>query len=204
MKLTNITNYIGLTNTTAKEPELPTEVPAVEEPQGPKEVYISWQDHSKVAPKHFKPSFLRSMIISGIVASFILAAMGEFFLILLILSVAFAMYALSTTPPVDIKYELSNYGLEVAGVMYKWREFRHFFFTTTTQIPMLAVDTVERIPGRLYIKMADIEPERLKEIFLKYIPYLKEEPLSSTDKAYYSILNKFNMSGSEEGSEQQS
>ncbi|KKS16963.1 MAG: hypothetical protein UU77_C0035G0004 [candidate division WWE3 bacterium GW2011_GWC1_41_7] len=190
MKLTDVTNYMGITN--VKQPEPPVEEEFHLEDQAPKEVYLSWNEANRPEKKPMNHRFVRTFTVIGIVIALFLAIMGEFFLILLIASIIFISYALSITPPESIKYEVSSHGLEVADKIYHWRELKHFFITARTEREMLAVDTKERLPGRLFVVFNHTDKERLIEIFSQHLPHIKEEPMNVADKAMYSLMDKLN------------
>jgi len=190
MKFTDVTNYIGFTN--IKPPDPPVEEEFHPEDQTPKETYLRWEDFSRPHKKPLNHRFARTFVVVGIVLALFLAIMGEFFLILLIASIIFISYALSVTPPDKIKYELSNYGVEVADKLYRWKELRQFFITTRTEREMFAIDTRDRLPGRLFINFDPKNKELILEILSKHLQHIKEEPMNVADKAYYSVMDKLN------------
>jgi hypothetical protein len=197
-KLKDITNFIGVTR--PKQPETEQPSPQPSEPVGEKHTLLSWESHARESKKKVNHKFQKTLVAIGVVVALLLAIMGEFFLILVIASLVFISHVLSSTPPELVKYEVSNHGLDVADQFYPWNTLKQFFFSTATTpgTEVLAVDTVEKFPGRLFLHFAPDQRDRLHEIFSKHLPFVKEEPVSAMDKAYLSFLGKFNTHSDEE------
>jgi hypothetical protein len=192
MKLTNITNYLGITNIQPK----PEGTPAVEtfspEKLGPKEVYLAWQGAGRPEKKGFNKKTARTLLVIGVVISLLLAIMGEFWLILVMGSMVFVTFVLSSTPPQSASYEISNHGIKFDEMMYYWHQLKNYFFYTADGTEMLAVSTMEAFPGRLFILINPADKEKINGIMSSRLNFLQEAPKTVIDKAYNSIIDKFN------------
>jgi hypothetical protein len=199
-KLSDVTNFIGLTGAKPAEQEAPVLPETPPEPVGEKQVILAWEIQARQEKKTINLKFQKMLIVIGVVVALLLAIMGEFFLILVIASLIFVSYVLYSTPPETVKYELSTHGVEVSDQFYPWKTLKQFFFSTNTSPgkEVLVVDTIERFPGRLFIHFTPEQRETLKETFSKYIPFVKEEPITAMDKAYLSFLDKFNLHSEED------
>jgi hypothetical protein len=192
MKLSKITDFIGFTNSQVDAPQTPTQPIPDPENLGPKEVYLTWQALARPVRKAFNKKFMRNAIVIGVVVSLLLVIMGEYFLILVVASMIFISHVLSSTPPETVSYEVSSHGVMIADRTFHWNTLKQFFFMNNGGSEMLGVDTREALPGRLFLTINPADKEKLKEIFSRYLTYLNEEPMSAVNKAYSSILNKFN------------
>jgi hypothetical protein len=191
MKLSDATNYLGITS--AKPKVEPAETTILNRDNlGPKEVYLQWEAQSRVHKKGFNKKMTRTMIVIGVVISLFLAVMGEFFLILVIGSIIFVSYVLSTTPPENVIYQISSHGIMYGEQMFYWDQLKQYFFSYSTGQELLCVDTKVSLPGRLFLTTRSEDKEKIKEILSRYLPFLKEEPVTVMDKAYKSFVDKFN------------
>jgi hypothetical protein len=118
--------------------------------------------------------------------------MQEFLLIVVIASAGFLYYMLSKSPAKEVKHEVSNHGLMYAGEnFYYWYELKQFFFKSDVGGTILCVDTVEKLPGRIFLNINPVDKDKLKEIFSKRLVFLEEEPKNFVDKMYGSAISKF-------------
>ena len=191
MKLINIASYFGFA--TPQQEMQPVSVSNVEtEKLGPKEVYFAWETPGRPQKKSANQKLVRTFLVIGIVIALLLAIMGEFFLILVIGSLIFVSFVLSNTPPESVTYEISNHGVTLSGKIYYWAQLKDFFISKSTGTDMFVSDTVERIPGRLYLTYSPNDNEKIMNLLSPKLNFLKEEPTTLMDKAYTSFLDKFN------------
>jgi hypothetical protein len=192
MKLFDVTNYFGITNVKSNVEPAETTA-AIRNDLGPKEIYLHWEAQSRAQKKGFNKKMTRTMVVIGAVISLFLAVMGEFFLILVVGSLIFVSYVLSTTPPENVIYEISNHGIMYGEQMFYWDQLRQYFFSYSSEQELLCVDTKASLPGRMFITIRPEDKEKIKEILSRYLTFLKEEPITVMDKAYKSFIDKFNI-----------
>ena len=195
MKLVQVTDLFGITNSRANQPTQPEIQNVNPETLGEKKVYLEWQTTARVQRKGANQKLMRTFTIIGAVVALLLVLMHEFTLILVIASVIFISQILSKTPPEVIKHEVSSHGVSYAGQLYRWAELKQFFFTKNNELDILAVDTKDPIPGRLFLSIHAKDKDHLKEVISKYLPYLEHEPRTVFDKAFDSVMSKFNFEG---------
>ena len=129
-----------------------------------------------------------------LIAVFILLLlMQQFVLMIAVLCMAFLRYVLLKTPPAIVQYEISSHGVMFDESFYYWWELRHFFFKDDNGANILCIDTIEPLPGRLFIQLKDNPAEPIKNEILNYIPYLQQEPKTWADKAFYKLSSKINL-----------
>jgi hypothetical protein len=194
----DVLTFMGITPAAKPEPET-VETPRVKrtpESLGEKQVLMAWKSLARPERQGINRKFMRTGIVIGLVVALFLALMQEFFLILVVASIVFFAYILINSPIEMHDHEISTHGIKTQGQMFYWYELTRFFFTTNADSHVLAVDTFDKLPSRLYLLYAPDQEQKLKEICEKYIPYLEKEPLTSLDKAYSKVLGKFNFGNS--------
>lgn len=191
-----VTNFLGITNTKSKEAALPDKPIFDLEKEGEKKILLEWDSDAR---RHEKLSFdsakNKNLLIIGVVVSLLLVAMQEFLLIIVAASIIFLKYILSSTLPEIIHHELSNHGVNYAGQFYGWGELKKFFFKKEGDTVTLCIDTKDKLPGRLFLLLNNVDKSQAKEVVGKYLPYLDEEPKSMMDKMYESAVGKISIEG---------
>jgi hypothetical protein len=190
MNLPQISDFLGITNSRAKQQQ---QVPAQPAPEalGEKQILLEWEALSRSEVKETSRKFTRTFTVIGVIVALLLILMQEFFLILIVISVLFVTHALSNTPAEKIKYQVSNHGVQVVEHLYYWSELKQFFFITKEDVQVLAIDTRLGLPGRLFLTIYPQDKDNLKEIFSNHLVYLEKEPKTFFDTAYDTILQRF-------------
>ncbi|MFH1295578.1 MAG: hypothetical protein ABIH84_03295, partial [bacterium] len=175
------------------EPAEPAQTSKQPDPSmyGEKIIEHTWTAPNRVVPQLSQKS-AKTIIVIAVSVSLLFALMQEFWLILVIASAGFLYYMLSQSPATQVTHELSTHGLWYAGEQfYYWYELKQFFFKGTDNELFLCVDTVERLPGRIFLKIDPADREKLRELFGKRLLFLEEEPKTFVDKMYGSAISKF-------------
>jgi hypothetical protein len=105
----------------------------------------------------------------------ILAFIGEFLLIGVILATYFVAYVLSTVPPETIKHKVTTLGIETADHFHKWEEMHEFWFDERHGQKMMVVRLLFGFPSHLQLLLGEVSEEKLKKIISDKIPY-REKP----------------------------
>ena len=100
---------------------------------------------------------------------------------------------ISKMSPQQIKYELTNHGVNYGGKLYEWQELKDFFFSTSFGQEVLVVNSRNVLPGRLFFNFDSKDKEILHQTFETYLHFIEQEPLTLIDKAYLATLNKLNI-----------
>ncbi len=193
MKLTDITDFLGFTDTKRAQGLEPEKGKIDRDDLGPRKVLLAWEGAPKVTKTSVDPRYKKTIMIIGGVIAFLLFLMHEFLLILVIASVYFISQALANNPVGIFKYEVSTHGIAVNGKLYYWDEMLRFFFSGHFGDEYLAVDLKEGLPARLIIGFKKEDRKKIIEALNKYIIYLEEEPLTFVDKAYKQVIDKFDL-----------
>lgn len=165
-----------------------------------KEVYLAWQKEVTVEEKVVvSKKYSRSLITVSIVVGLILLVMQQFFILLVLGSIAFFIISLKKVSPENVKYEISNHGVMIGESMYYWDKLRRFFFLPNENIEVLAIDTTIGFPGRIYLSFNSKDRDKIKETLEKYTYYLENEPKTLLDDAYNRVVNKIGVEEESEG-----
>lgn len=161
-----------------------------------KEIFLAWEKEVTVEEKvAVSKRYSRSLITISIVVGLILLVMQQFFVLLVIASIAFFVISLKKVSPEVVKYEISNHGIMINDTMYYWNKLRRFFFLQRENTEVLAVDTTIGFPGRIYLSFNPEDKEKIKEILEKYTHYLESEPRTFFDDAYDTVVSKISLEG---------
>ena len=191
MKLSDVTDFIGITDSKANQPVPSEGVEFDREELGPKKVIHAWEATPKAPLVSIAPRYRKTFMVLGAVIVFILVLMQEFWLILLIVSMFFLNRVMSQNPLDRFRYEITNHGISINGQMYYWDELTRFFFSDHFGGESLAVDTKTKVPPRLIIYFNNEDKHKIIDELNKHIDYLEQEPLTFADKAYTTVMDKF-------------
>lgn len=193
MEVADLTNFLGITNTKESESKvsMPTKV-FVREEAGPRKIVYAWEAPTRGAFSIDK-YLSKNVVITLIVIGLVLLAMQEFLLIGLIASIIFLAYILSATPTSTAIYELTNHGISFAGQFYYWDELRHFFFKKSEISHIACVDTVDPLPGRLYLNLDRADTTKVDSILQEFLPFLEEEPTTFVDDAFEYVVDRIKL-----------
>lgn len=161
----------------AQNPQEPQAVVIRKEPE--KDLFI-WTSPSRPFKRRDRQFYVTTFAIAGIVSLILLFAEGMM-PVLLIISLVFLYYVLSTVEPEKIEYKITTKGVKIAGRLTTWNYMNSFWFTKKLDTPLLVID-VALIPGRIEMVIEDKDKEILKREISAFIPY-EEIPNSGLDKA---------------------
>ena len=92
------------------------------------------------------------------------------------ISALFLYYVLSTVPPQDIKYKLTNRGVYFGENRYEWDMFTRFWFKTSLSNEMIHFETILRFPQQISLVINKEDKEKIKELVVKKLPLIDESP----------------------------
>jgi len=193
MKVTDISDFLGFTDTKKSQGLEPEKGKIDRDNLGPRKVLMAWEGAPKMTKTSIDPRYKKTLMIIGGVIMFLLLLMKEFLLILVIASIYFISHVLENNPVGVFKYEVSTHGLAVNGKLYYWDEIVRFFFSGHFGEEYLAVDLKEGVPSRLVLGFKKEDKKKIIETLNKYALYLEEEPLTFVDRAYKQVVDKFDL-----------
>lgn len=101
--------------------------------------------------------------------------------VLLIISLLFLFYVLSTVKPEEVEYKITSRGIYIANSINEWDDLGRYWFVSRMGADLLAVEA-NSLVGRLEIMVPDEHRENIKQILDKYLVN-EQVPPTFFDKA---------------------
>lgn len=163
----------------AAQSTLNQEPQAVVVKREPERDLITWTAPSRPFKRRDRQFYVTTFAIAGIVGLILFLAEG-IMPVILIVSLVFLYYVLSTVPPEDIEYKVTNKGIKIAGKLTSWQLMVRFWFAKRLDSEVLEIETAH-IPGRIGIVINPELKEDIKKEISAYIPY-EEANLTGIEK----------------------
>jgi len=141
---------------------------------------FEWEAAERAFKKRDKDFWITAISILVIVG-IILFLIGENMLIVALCSVLFLYYVLSTVPPENIRYKITNRGLYFGELKYIWDDLERFWFKNSLDSEMMFIETKLRFPRQISFVINSTDKDILLDIVKRKIPLI-ESPPSSMDK----------------------
>ncbi|QQS39098.1 hypothetical protein IPM62_00570 [Candidatus Woesebacteria bacterium] len=139
-----------------------------------------WRGSARAFKKRDR-DFWVSVIAIASVTGFILFIIEGIISVILIISILFLYYVLSTVEPGEIDYEITNKSIIIAGEKNPLENFIWFWFGQSLGNEVLVLGSVN-MPGRLDLVYKLEDKEKLRKVLSPYLPELTDSP-TRTDKA---------------------
>jgi hypothetical protein len=141
---------------------------------------VAWQAPARPFKRRNKEFYVTIIAIAAVVGLILFLVEG-FMPVLLIISLVFLFYVMSTVEPDKIDYKITNKGIYVAGRKTDWDPLIRFWFSRRFDSQLLIIQTTT-LPGRLELVIEPEKKEEIKQTLLKYMPE-EETPPSNLDRA---------------------
>ena len=163
----------------------PARVPSIRfEPE--KDLH-SWKAPSRPFKKRGREFWVTVLSIAALLAFVLFLAEGVM-PVILIISLVFLFYVLSTVTPEEIEYKITNRGVKVADKTTNWDFLTRYWFEKKLGSDVLVFESLN-FPGRLETVALEKDVPKIKEVLKKYVP--EEKPEQTTfDKASDWVSNK--------------
>ena len=158
---------------TAEEPR-----PVVVRREPEKDLFI-WSAPARPFKRRDREFYVTIMAMGGIIA-LILFLVGGFMPVVLIVSLFFLFYVLSTVEPEKVEYKITTKGVKIAEKLTPWQSLIRFWFGNRSGSEILIFETYS-IPGRIEMMINPEIKAGLKKEISAYIPY-EEVPASGLDR----------------------
>lgn len=146
----------------------------------PEKDLVTWTAVSRPFKRRNREFYITLIAIAAIVGLVLFLAEG-FMPVLLIISLVFLFYVLSTVEPEKIEYKITNRGIQIAGTKTEWNLISRFWFSRRFESQLLVIQT-RNLSGRLELVIDPEKKEEIRKALLKYIPE-EEVPPSGLDRA---------------------
>lgn len=174
-------------NTEKKETEMIKKV--VIEDINEEKVKIEWEEAERSFKQRDRDFWVTAIAIL-ILVSVILIFVKEFFLIVTLVSILFLYYILSTIPPQNAKYKITNRAIYFGEQRYEWNMLTRFWFGKSLNSEMVHFETNLRFPRQVSLVINPDDKEKIKEIVIKRLPLVEESP-NFLDKMTKWLVDKF-------------
>lgn len=136
-----------------------------------------WEAPSRVHTRRNKQWYWTvALVVMAIVV--ILAFFQELALIAAVIAFMFVIYVVSTVPPGDVEYRLTDHGLETGDPSkpdelsaYTWEQLDTFWFSFKQGRETLNLDTKLTFPARISILFRRTDRKRILDILEQKLPY---------------------------------
>ena len=141
---------------------------------------VTWIAPARPFKRRDKQFYLTTVSIAGIVCLILFLAEGAM-PVILIVSLIFLDYVMSTVAPEEIEYKITSMGVKVGGRRTDWQSLGRFWFSKRYDSDLLVFET-RMVPNRMELV---IKPEIKAEVEKNLKEYLVEEEISPSnlDKA---------------------
>jgi len=121
---------------------------------------FSWKVNvpQSTLPKRYKSAIL----IIGTLFLIYLLLNRDLVLVVLILSLVFLYNILFSNVESTYEYKIYSNGIDYFNTFYSWDKFRFFFFFTDKNV--IGIDTVDVVPGRIYVYFNPEDREKIENI----------------------------------------
>lgn len=141
---------------------------------------ITWVAPARPFKRRDKQFYLTTISIAGIVCLILFLAEGAM-PVILIISLIFLYYVMSTVAPEDIEYKITNKGIKVGGKRTDWEYLGRFWFSKRFDSDLLVLET-RMIPNRMELVIKPEIKEEINKTLKEYLIYEEVSP-SNLDKA---------------------
>ncbi|MGA3291629.1 MAG: hypothetical protein ABSC49_00595 [Candidatus Microgenomates bacterium] len=167
-------------STLNRSPEASQEPSPVVVRREPERDLVVWTSPARPFKRRGRQFYVSVFAMAGIVSLILFLAEG-IMPVILIVSLVFLYYVLSTVQPEDIEYKITTKGIKIAGKLTEWQKTNRYWFVDRFGSELMIVDTF-LIPGRLELVINPEIKEKLKKEISAYLPF-EEAPASAFDKA---------------------
>jgi hypothetical protein len=145
----------------------------------PERDIVVWTAPARPFKRHDRKFYVTTFAMAGIVSLVIFLAEG-IMPVILIISLVFLYYVLSTVRPEDVEYKVTTKGVKIAESLTPWQNITRFWFVTRLPDEIMVVETVS-IPGRIEIVINQGIKSALRREMSAYVSYEEATP-STVDK----------------------
>jgi len=153
----------------------------------PEKDLFAWKAPSRPFRRRDREFWMTVIAIAGI-SSLVLFLIEGAMPVILIISIVFLFYVLSTVPPEEIEYKITNKGIKIVDRRTNWDLLTRFWFSKRSDSELLVFEMLV-IPWRLELVINTKDKDSLRKVLSEYLNE-EEVPPSSLDKATNWFSNK--------------
>lgn len=145
----------------------------------PEKALFTWKAPSRPFKRRDRDFWMTVIAIASIFSLILFLAEGVM-PVIMIISVIFLFYVLSTVEPEEIEYAITNKGVKIAGKRTDLEQLSRFWFTRRFNDALVAFETFV-LPGRLELVIDPKDKEKMRKVLSDYLPE-EEAPPSRLDR----------------------
>ncbi|MBI4153576.1 hypothetical protein HY503_01070 [Candidatus Woesebacteria bacterium] len=146
----------------------------------PEKDLVSWTAPARPFKRRDREFYITIIAIAGIVG-LVLFLIEGFMPVILIISLVFLFYVLSTVEPENIEHKITNKGVKVVDKRTDWGLMSRFWFSRRFDSELLVIETWG-LPGRMELVINSGDKEEIRKALSSYIVEEEVSP-SYLDKA---------------------
>ncbi len=154
----------------------------------PEKNLFAWKAPARSYKKKGRDFWVRLMVVVSIFA-FILFLIEGVMPVILLVSLLFLFYVLSTVEPERIDYTITNRGIKMAGKRTDFQIFNRFWFAKRLNNDLLVFETTQ-LPGRLELVVHLKDKEKIRKTLSEYLTEEVASP-SNLDRVAGWVSKKF-------------
>ena len=141
---------------------------------------VTWIAPARPFKRRDKQFYVTIISIAGMVCLILFLAEGAM-PVILIISLIFLYYVMSTVAPQDLEYKITNKGIKVGGRRTEWQFLGRFWFGKRFDSELLVLET-KTIPNRMELVIKTEVKEDIEKNLKDYLVHEEISP-SNLDKA---------------------
>jgi len=141
---------------------------------------VSWTAPARPFKRRDREYYVTIIAIAAVVGLILFMVEGWMPVVLLI-SLIFLFYVMSTVEPEAVEYKITSRGIKVAGKRTDWGTLVRYWFSRRFDNELLVVESTN-LPGRIEYVLAPERKEEVKKALSQFLPE-EEAPPSYLDKA---------------------
>lgn len=138
-----------------------------------KDLFV-WRAPARAYQPRTREFYVTLFAIVGLVGLVLFIAEGAMPVVLLI-AIVFLFYVLSTVPPEEIEYKITNKGIKIAASKTEWQVMNRFCFTKKGTSDVLLIETFV-LPGRLELVINPGDVEEIRKHVSENVPEEEIKP----------------------------
>src|SRR3989344_3851621 len=140
---------------------------------------VEWTAPARPFKRRDRDFYITVVAIAGIFGLILFLVEG-FLPVILIISLVFLFYVLSTVEPDKISYTITTRGIKIAARRTDWGVMGRFWFTKRFDSQLLVIETAV-FPGRLEVEVDPNQKTQIQKAVEKYLTH-EEDPASGLDR----------------------
>lgn len=128
---------------------------------------VVWTAPSRPFQRRSKDFYTSLVAVAGLVGVVLFIIEG-IMPVILVISAVFLFYVLSTIPPGDIEYKITDQGIKIGDSKTPWELLGRYWFVARGGSEILVVET-SRVPGRMELVIDLAKKDEIQKALDKYL-----------------------------------